>query len=745
MPINAFHEERIEPTKQALFSMSVVQGQDWQQARAIFSPESHHKLSTAHDLPSLAIVKDSEPDQTRQHHIKRNETLSEIVAREFNLHDWKSIHAKTLEIAALNQIADPDKIKNGRELLLSENTAHGTASARQDSQTPGQRPDKTEPAHAQRIQTAKDAKSTDEANADKTNRNRADSADAGGDKADGAGSQEKLPELVKPDSQTTETETPREKALKEYQKEHDHLLENAYGKMSASESNQLATSVRQFENRLPEMANSYERQGMSAQEAQIHAFQEAQKTYEQINRLLEAKDNPNLPVTPQQRIALAEQTMQHAANPTSIDQGQHRTCAVNSVETRMYTSAPSEAARMVTDLATTGEYITTKDHVKVVLNKDDLKPDAEAAKSEKTDGSRDHASQLFQIGAVNVWYAGNEPNLRYEQRKIDPTLTPPDTGERIVDYSSNPPRIERPGFFARLIGTREDAYNRPGMNSEKIQYAGDQIEGGKSKDWQLSAQNVKSYEELETKLKDAKEHGKLPMVVTVHTGNDPFYTDSGQGSAGGSGGWHAVTITDYVAGPPAQVAVDNQWGASSDHLGQNKISLKEMYNAMHLPEDAAAAMEKNLPSDGTPHNQEQQFEALEVARIKHATGKISDEQLAQSIAREMSDMHQNGFDTRTKNKVTQLLQRLPCEKQLDLLATGKSDGIFTDGNVAYQLSRITHKVRQAFNDESVPQTEERLLQIKHLMQRINQMKEDLPEKDQKDFKDYMAQWHKLLK
>lgn len=763
--IDAFYEKHAAQPKQSLREQQAG-SEHYAQATATLQAESNRKTGAAGaDLHTLTIVGHDDGQTGRRHHIEKNETLSEIAAREFNLHDWKSINAKVLEIAALNHLADPDKIKAGKDLNLNGSTTQAT-DAHQEHKTG--RPDtsttdgsnsnaqaKLQHREGEHHQSRSDAENkTDNTGihiekSDKSGQKsqEQDQSGKGQEKTDkGLKPQEQGQEQNKPSEQNTDApETPRQKALKEYVQEHDRMLALAKEKIKdPGDQNQFATSVRQFESRLTDMAKSYEQQGMNREDAEIRALKEAQKTYEQVNRMLEAKDNPNLPVTQQQRITLAEQTMQHAASPTTIDQGQHRTCTVNSVESRMYTSAPSEAARMVADLATTGEYTTTKDRVKVTLNKDDLKPDAEATKAEKVDGSRDHASQLFQIGAVNVWYAGHEPNLRYEQRKIDPTLTPPDTGERIVDYSSNPPEAKRPGFFARLTGSKDDQYNRPGLTSEKIVYVGDQIEGGKSHDWQLErGTNVKSYEELESKLKDAKEHGKLPLVVTVHTGNEPFYTDSGEGAAGGSGGWHSLTITDYKAGPPASVAVDNQWGTSSDHLGDKRISLRDMYNAMSSPEAAAAEMEKDLPKDGTPHNRQQQFEALEVARINHAAGKMTDEEFAKTIAKEMSDMHTNGFDARTKDKVTQLIQSLPCETQLDLLKTGKTDGVFDDANMAYQLARVAHKVRQAFDDESTPHTSERLAQIRHLTKRVGEMKDELPQTYQEQFQDYMSQWHKI--
>jgi hypothetical protein len=84
---------------------------------------------------------------------------------------------------------------------------------------------------------------------------------------------------------------------------------------------------------------------------------ETAKTYKEIDRLLEAKGDK--PLKPEQRKDLAEQIIRQAADPTIIDQGGHNTCNMATVETRMYTRNPSDAARLVTDVALTGQYVAT--------------------------------------------------------------------------------------------------------------------------------------------------------------------------------------------------------------------------------------------------------------------------------------------------------------------------------------------------------------------------------------------------
>lgn len=72
--------------------------------------------------------------------------------------------------------------------------------------------------------------------------------------------------------------------------------------------------------------------------------------------------------------------------------------------------------------------------------------------------------------------------------------------------------------------------------------------------------------------------GNLPIVMAVHTNKQPFWADSGGNAAGGSGGWHVITITGYDSGTQV-VSVDNQWGSDVDHQGHFGIHLADLYRA----------------------------------------------------------------------------------------------------------------------------------------------------------------------
>jgi hypothetical protein len=134
---------------------------------------------------------------------------------------------------------------------------------------------------------------------------------------------------------------------------------------------------------------------------------EIAKTYNEIDRLLVAKGDKAL--KPEQRKDLAEQIIRQAADPTTIGQGAHNTCSMATVETLMYTRNPSDAARLITDVALTSQYVAT-DGRRVRVN-----PGAhnESRNSTANDAGRSHASEIFQVTGVNL-------HIDQENRKTNP-------------------------------------------------------------------------------------------------------------------------------------------------------------------------------------------------------------------------------------------------------------------------------------------------------------------------------------
>lgn len=303
---------------------------------------------------------------------------------------------------------------------------------------------------------------------------------------------------------------------------------------------------------------------------------EVAETYSQISRLMEAEGNQ--PFSPEQRLRLAEQVMHQAAEPTSINQGGHPTCNVATIESRTYTRSPSDAARLVADVATTGEFRGADGTV--------VRPDTTSL-SPDNDALRSHASQVFQVTAVNLHWARvreqTHGTVDYDYRQVAPNYasSPPDVGDRLVNRATG----------AEVIGINGQPVRAPGITPDAMHSIGEQITGQQEQPYIIGRADYlgtavpdtlhpASEQELRDDLARLRREGRLPAVVEVDANNEPFWTDSGAGAAGGSGTAHVVTITDYDPST-GTVAMDNQWGDTNDRLtGSRRMSVHDLYQAM---------------------------------------------------------------------------------------------------------------------------------------------------------------------
>lgn len=395
--------------------------------------------------------------------------------------------------------------------------------------------------------------------------------------------------------------------------------------------------------------------------------EEVIKTYDQVSKLLESKGD--VPVKQSDRAMLAEQVLHQSAHPNEVRQGYHGTCNVTTVESRMYTRNPSEAARVVTEAATTGQ-VTMSDGRVVQVPPGSLQPDFQGKNNPPPDNSRSFASQVFQVAAVNDYYdrvnrSTTPPGqLTYEQ--VTPT-GPTDTGERVFNNATSPktPANDAAG----------NPISPPGIPTGELQNISNDITGKNEKDFvfingQFGDKNtvrVTSEEDMGKALEQAKKDGKMPVIVWVDAQNEPFFTDSGAGTNGGAGGAHVVTITDYDP-VTKQVQVDNQWSQSADH----SVSLHDMYAATR-PSTSAESI-KSIEADvawdrltGT----EDGFKEFEMLRLEKNAGKLTDAQYDAAIIATMKKQQQQWADegdtypgekAKAMAKYNQMLKFLPAAR-----------------------------------------------------------------------------------
>jgi hypothetical protein len=327
--------------------------------------------------------------------------------------------------------------------------------------------------------------------------------------------------------------------------------------------------------RFTEDLNSLERR---AQTAGLTDTQLAE-TYHQVARILSAGNSAILPES--ERIKIAQQVVRNAARPTSIDQGKHGTCNVNVVESRVYTRNPEAAAKLVADVAITGSF-TTADGFTITPTRRSLMPDDESGSNPPADGQRGAASHVFQVTAANIRWQRTvlTPDgqlsawgkVVYEQIPSKRSRFSGDTGERIMDYNANPPR------------ETTDYKRGPSLSVSDLPGISNQITGRSEKDFVIenkvhggsNTTLVTSPRELEDAL--TKGSVNMPMFIRVHTGNDPFLTESGGNWTRQRGVWHVVSITGYDA-KTQKVTIDNQWGSRSDRT----IALDKLYKSTMEP------------------------------------------------------------------------------------------------------------------------------------------------------------------
>lgn len=275
-------------------------------------------------------------------------------------------------------------------------------------------------------------------------------------------------------------------------------------------------------------------------------------TYKAIGQMLDG--GPDAKISQDDRNLLAQQVMSHAANPTSVDQGFHDTCALASLESNIYTKDPDRAARLISEVSLTGQF-KTSDGKTIKVPDGSLKPDHEAEVRKPSDGDRDFASQIFQVTAVNsLWQTQSWlPGWTYEQDRVKASDRQADKGERTrlfgFDYQKD---------FDGLNGSDRDKINQMITGSPET----------------TSMPDSGDAQEMGRQLEQLQRDGKLPRIMTVHTGNPPFGTGSG-------GGWHAVNVIGYDP-VTRQVMIDNQWGSNRD-LIRNAVPLDQIFRAQRAP------------------------------------------------------------------------------------------------------------------------------------------------------------------
>lgn len=287
--------------------------------------------------------------------------------------------------------------------------------------------------------------------------------------------------------------------------------------------------------------------------------------YDSTAKLLR-NEGDRSPLSADERNQLAGSILHNASLRTGTDQGFHNTCNVTTLERRLNVTNPAEAARIVSEVGLTGEFKSGDGKV-IKLDAASLHEDNESRLQfgdKATDGKRNYASQLFDMAEVNNYWQHQKPPLFYSQEA--PT-SQSDTGERLKFADGT--EVKGPdGKPMRQPALSTDAMAEIGKDlgfTGKFIISNADVAGPGQSD---GTSKVRSYQEFT----DALTNGQPPAIIMVNA-NDGLF--GGNGDKGGSGGWHVVNVSDYKAGPPAQVFMTNQWGSANNKW----VNVSDLYNA----------------------------------------------------------------------------------------------------------------------------------------------------------------------
>ncbi|MBS1954148.1 MAG: hypothetical protein JST89_08180 [Cyanobacteria bacterium SZAS-4] len=336
-------------------------------------------------------------------------------------------------------------------------------------------------------------------------------------------------------------------------------------------------------------------------------------TYYQLDRLI-STDNAVLPLA--DRMKLAEQFIYKTNNPHTIGQGLFNTCNVTAeVENRLIQLHPDKALQMVSDVATTGKFITADGSIiDMTAMNNVLTPFGQVFENDFNPlqySGRDFFDQLFQTTAVETYWqtqtidgaratstvndirAGlpfKPGELRYEFSNGPGRSS---SGEVINNYHTKPPsrfvipkssRVIDPITGLDMSVTEFPTIDTPHLRGEQLLYIDKQILGFEDPPHMIarhvddSAINVDTSDQLAKELVQMKQNGVFPATVFVDT-RDPLFT--GLPGDAVDGGAHVISVQNiFERNGKWYVEFTNQWGSVDDHLGANAVPVEALFDAM---------------------------------------------------------------------------------------------------------------------------------------------------------------------
>lgn len=326
--------------------------------------------------------------------------------------------------------------------------------------------------------------------------------------------------------------------------------------------------------------------------------------FQQIERLLRNPQEGEL--TLEQRKRLAEQILFQAIRPyENVRQGKNMTCALATLEKRLYAHQPSVIARIITDIVLTGKFeVSDKGQRKTIdmrpnMAPGGLLPDADARAQpmidldsplqhifdihrdlENVGRQRSHASQITQMALANAHWQSvavdpeGKPvtpgDIRFIKRPLNHSFSPeeellvgPDGSSLCKSPSISDGAAVR--IYQLVTGTHETGFA---------------LSRGAASTASATGQ-FSSLIELVRMLNRLQAQGKFPLYLAVNALNEPFIGGHRASPTFDprENYWHAIALCDLdrAAG---DAIVSNHWGRET---GLQRIPLTHLFEATIAP------------------------------------------------------------------------------------------------------------------------------------------------------------------
>ena len=229
----------------------------------------------------------------------------------------------------------------------------------------------------------------------------------------------------------------------------------------------------------------------------------------------------------------------------------------------------------------------------------------------------------------------------------------------------------------------------------------------------------------------------------MDTNNEPFFNDSGRGTAGGSGDAHFVTITDYDE-KTGNVYVDNQWNKAADHGQGNPINVHDMFIAMNPPQYAEWLLKQDVDWNRA-HGIVDTTKEVDLIRHELKDGTITSaeaEKETKAVLDEMIKRRQQGKlnneeDVQDWKEINAVIHQLEPGAQARLVKQAHDGQLIGDVWYKEELKLIGYQlIHEASHDKSTAGN--RKMMEYYYQQEFNEFYRDLSDLSEDDGREVMA-------